>query len=94
MLIIGPQLFFSQSSPAQTTAHIPELIFHIINMSQDTSVSLLHVKLEGCIYGKQQQAPLVNRNTTSKILYPIVHVFVQLKLYSMRVELPAGTRQH
>ena len=65
-------------------------------MSQDSSVSfsvlLLHVKLGGCIYGKQQQAPLGNRNTTSKILYPIVHVFVQLKLYSMRVELPADTR--
>ena len=24
----------------------------------------------------------------------MVRVFVQLKLYSMRVELPAGTRQH
>ena len=35
LLIIGPNLF-SQSSPA----HSPELIFHIINMSQDTSISL------------------------------------------------------
>ena len=31
-----PKHFISQSSPA----HSPELIFHIINMSQDTSVSL------------------------------------------------------
>ena len=31
-----PKPFFSQSSPA----HIPELIFHIMNMSQDASVSL------------------------------------------------------
>jgi hypothetical protein len=38
LLIIGPNLFFH--SPAQPTAHSPELIFHIINMSQDTSVSL------------------------------------------------------
>ena len=27
-------------SPTQPTAHSPELIFHIINMSQETSVSL------------------------------------------------------
>ena len=53
---------------------------------------LLQVKLQACICGKKQQAPLGNWNTTSKILCPIVHVFVQLKLYSMRVELPAGTR--
>ena len=35
---IGPNFFFfhSQSSPA----HSPKLIFHIINMSQDSSVSL------------------------------------------------------
>ena len=38
LLIIGPNFFFH--SPAQPTAHSPELIFHIINMSQDTSVSL------------------------------------------------------
>ena len=31
-----PKPFFSQSSPA----HSPELIFHIINMSEDASVSL------------------------------------------------------
>ena len=37
MLIIGPSKpFFSQSSPV----HSPKLIFHIINMSQDPSVSL------------------------------------------------------
>ena len=35
LLIIGPKLFFH--STAQTS---PELIFHIINMSQDSSVSL------------------------------------------------------
>ena len=34
----GPNLFFH--SPPQPTAHSPELIFHIINMSQDLSVSL------------------------------------------------------
>jgi hypothetical protein len=33
-----PKPFFH--SPAQPTAHSPESIFHIINMSQDTSVSL------------------------------------------------------
>jgi hypothetical protein len=38
LLIIGPNLFFH--SPAQATAHSPELTFHIMNMSQDTSVSL------------------------------------------------------
>jgi hypothetical protein len=38
LLIIGPNLFFH--SPAQPTAHSPDLIFHIMNMSQDTSVSL------------------------------------------------------
>ena len=37
LLITGPNLFFH--SPAQATAHIPELTFHIINMSQDTFVS-------------------------------------------------------
>ena len=34
-----PKPFFFHS-PAQATAHSPELTFHIINMSQDTSVSL------------------------------------------------------
>ena len=38
LLIIGPNLFFH--SPAQPTAHSPKLIFHIINMSQNSSVSL------------------------------------------------------
>ena len=38
LLIIGPQTFFSQYCPAAKTS--PELIFHIINMSQDSSVSL------------------------------------------------------
>ena len=33
-----PQTFFSQYCPAAQTS--PELIFHIINMSQDSSVSL------------------------------------------------------
>ena len=33
-----PKPFFY--TPAQPTAHSPELIFHIINMSQDASVSL------------------------------------------------------
>ena len=37
LLIIGPDLFFH--SPAQPTAHSPELIFHIKKMSQDTPVS-------------------------------------------------------
>ena len=32
LLIIGPNLFFSQSNPT----HSPELIFQIINMSQET----------------------------------------------------------
>ena len=38
LLIIGPNLFFH--SRAQPTAHSQELIFHIMNMSQETSVSL------------------------------------------------------
>ena len=33
-----PQTFFSSTGPAAQTS--PELIFHIINMSQDSSVSL------------------------------------------------------
>ena len=33
-----PQTFFSQYCPAAQTS--PELIFHIINMSQDPSISL------------------------------------------------------
>ena len=38
LLIIGPKLFFHSTGPAAQTS--PELIFHIINMSQDSSVSL------------------------------------------------------
>ena len=40
-----PKPFFH--SPAQPTAHSPELIFHIINMAQDSSVSLsvIHIYL-------------------------------------------------
>ena len=38
LLIIGPDLFF------HSPAHSPELIFHIMNMSQDTSVSLSVLK--------------------------------------------------
>ena len=38
LLIISPNLYFY--SPAQPTAHSPKLIYHIINMSQDASVSL------------------------------------------------------
>ena len=34
-----PKPFFYRS-PAQPTAHSPKLIFHIINMSRDSSVSL------------------------------------------------------
>ena len=33
-----PQTFFSSTGPAAQTS--PELIFHVINMSQDSSVSL------------------------------------------------------
>ena len=38
LLIIGPIFFFH--SLARPTAHSSKMIFHIINMSQDTSVSL------------------------------------------------------
>ena len=38
LLIIGPKRFFSCTGPAAQT--IPELIFHVTNLSQDTSVSL------------------------------------------------------
>ena len=37
-LIIGPKLFCHSTGLAAQTS--PELIFHIINMSQDSSVSL------------------------------------------------------
>ena len=37
LLIIGPNLFFTVQPSPQPTA--PELIFHLINMSQDSSVS-------------------------------------------------------
>ena len=37
LLIIDP-IFFSSTGPAAQTS--PELIFHVINMSQDSSVSL------------------------------------------------------
>ena len=38
LLIIGPKLFFHKYGPAAQTS--PELIFHIINMSQDSSESV------------------------------------------------------
>ena len=38
LLIISPKLFFHKYDPAAQTS--PELIFHIINMSHDSSVSL------------------------------------------------------
>ena len=38
LLIIGPKLFFHKYSAAAQNS--PELIIHIINMSQDSSVSL------------------------------------------------------
>ena len=38
LLIIGPRLFFHSTGPAAQIS--PESIFHIINMSQDSSVSL------------------------------------------------------
>ena len=41
LLIIGPKLFFHKYGPAAQTS--PELIFHIINMSQDSSVSLSEI---------------------------------------------------
>ena len=40
LLIIGPNPFFQQSSPAKTTAHSPELIFHIMKSRDQTSVLL------------------------------------------------------
>ena len=40
LLIISPTPFFSQSSPAQTTAHSPELSFHIMKFRDQTSVLL------------------------------------------------------
>ena len=43
LLIIGPKLFFHSIGPATQTS--PELIFHIINMSQDSSVPLSVVKI-------------------------------------------------
>jgi hypothetical protein len=39
LLIIGPNLFF------HSPAHSPELIFHIIDMSQDTSTVSLSVEM-------------------------------------------------
>ena len=54
-----PQTFFHSTGPAAQTS--PELIFHIINMSQDSSVSLsvlynLEVRKEneGLIYYKKK----------------------------------------
>ena len=38
LLIIGPKTFFSCTGPAAQTS--PELIFHVINMSQDASALL------------------------------------------------------
>ena len=40
LLIIDPNLFFTVQPSQQPTTHSPELIFHFIDMSQDTSVSL------------------------------------------------------
>ena len=40
LLIIGPNLLFTVQPSPEPIAHSPELIFHIINMSQDSSVSL------------------------------------------------------
>ena len=56
LLIIGPNLFFH--SPAQPTAHSPELIFHIIKMSQDTSVSL------SVLYGFTKSKFVISRSAT------------------------------
>ena len=60
LLILGPKLFFHTTGPAAQTS--PELIFHIINMSQDSSVSLsvlynLEVRKEneGLIYYKKKK---------------------------------------
>ena len=63
LLIIGPNPFFSQSSPA----HSPELIFHIINMSQDPSVSLsvLLGSVEGGVFGKSANNSYLDRFQTS-----------------------------
>ena len=47
LLIIVPTIFFH--SPAQPTAHSPKLIFHVINMSQDSSVSLSVVWAMSCV---------------------------------------------
>ena len=44
LLIIGPNLFFH--SAAQATAHSPELVFHIINMSQSVSLSVILLVLK------------------------------------------------
>ena len=44
MLIIGPNPFISLHSPAQTTAHNPELIFHIMKSQDQTSV-VVHLYL-------------------------------------------------
>ena len=38
LLIIGPKLFYHSTGPAAQTS--PEFIFHIINMSQDSFISL------------------------------------------------------
>ena len=43
LLIIGPKFFFSTGPAAQTSL---ELIFHIINMSQDSSVYWSVVEIE------------------------------------------------
>jgi hypothetical protein len=50
LLIIGHKLFFHKYSPVAKTS--PELIFHIINMSQNSSVSL------SVIMALQKEGPL------------------------------------
>ena len=56
MLIIGPNPFFH--SPTQTTAHSPELIFHIMKSRDQTSV-LLSVAIGSIQCRKVQESHLL-----------------------------------
>ena len=67
----GPKPFF----PAQTTAHSPKLIFHIINMSQDASVSLSVAAAQGpnCFFVNLSWKTLVLIGDITISIYPAEH---------------------
>ena len=88
LLIISQNLFFSQSSPAQSTAHSPKLIFHIINMSQDSSVSLSEVWI---VFG-QLPNTFLTRSTHSLTKYStsyIQQIAIKMKLCLILIGLLA-----